>query len=56
MSWMNTEKPIYLRNDYDNKDNMSENGAKFDAEKKRWYIPPGKNPINFRNKMMFRQN
>ena len=56
MSWMNAENPIYLRNDFENKDNMSENGAKFDTDKKRWYIPPGQNPINFRGKGLFRRS
>lgn len=53
MDWMKTENPIYFRSDYENKDLMSENGAKYDTDKRRWYIPIGKNPLEFRNDSLF---
>ena len=48
MNWQLTDNDIWLKVDFDTKDNVKELGAKYDANKKRWFIPRGSNPLNFR--------
>ena len=48
MVWQLTTKDIYLRNDFDLKDEIKELGGMYDATKKRWFIPRGFNPLAFR--------
>ena len=47
--WMLTTKDIYLRSDFDSKDDIKDLGGMYDGEKKRWFIPRGVNPLDFRS-------
>ena len=49
MNWQLANNDIWLKVDFDTKDTVKELGAKYDAEKKRWYIPRGSNPLGFRS-------
>lgn len=48
MTWMQNEADIWLKVDFGTKDKVKELGAKYDGEKKRWYIPRGSKPFEFR--------
>ena len=48
MNWKLTENDIWLKVDFDTKESVKELGAKYDADKKRWFIPRGSNPFDFR--------
>ena len=48
MRWIASTSKIYLRNDFSLKESYKEEGAVFDSEVKRWYIPAGDNPLKFR--------
>ena len=47
--WMLTTKDIYLRSDFNSKDDIKNLGGMYDGEKKRWFIPRGVNPLDFRS-------
>ena len=47
--WMLTTKDIYLRSDFNSKDDIKDLGGMYDGEKKRWFIPRGVNPLDFRS-------
>ena len=46
--WMLSAKDIYIRSDFKSKDCIKDLGGMYDGEKKRWFIPRGTNPIEFR--------
>ena len=47
--WMLTSKDIYIHSDFESKDHIKELGGMFDGEKKRWFIPRGVSPLDFRD-------
>ena len=49
MNWKLCDKDIWLKVDFDTKDKVKEKGAQYDGDKKRWFIPRGSNPLNFRD-------
>jgi len=48
MNWMLSANDVWLKIDFDQKERVKELGGKYDVEKKRWFIPRGSNPLEFR--------
>lgn len=48
-NWHTLSKPLYLRVPYEEKDIVKKEGALFDFDKKLWFVPPGKDPLMFRD-------
>ena len=48
MDWQISENDVWLKVDFENKDLVKDKGAKYDSEKKRWYIPKGSDVFKFR--------
>jgi len=56
MSSIMTFEKLYMSVPFEDKDWVKNNGFKFDRMAKAWYLPPGKNPLEFKQYWSYLEN